>query len=148
MLFVLLGCSLGRFEYDTCTSNAECRSAFGWGQVCGEEGLCEEAEAPTRCAQTWPEDLLTNRSEYADNIVLGVNYDGVVDAALREQEAALSIAFPTLAEDPAARYGVARPEVLPTTLVIDPQGRLHRVLVGPQTQESLRAATTSGQEQG
>jgi thiol-disulfide isomerase/thioredoxin len=84
----------------------------------------------------------------ANFAVLGVNYDGAVDEALQEQEAALSIAFPTLAEDPAARYGVARPEVLPTTLVIDPQGRLHRVLIGPQTQETLRAATASGQEQG
>ncbi|MFT5681025.1 MAG: branched-chain amino acid transport system substrate-binding protein [Myxococcota bacterium] len=75
MLFLLLGCSLGRFEYDTCTSNIECREAFGWGQVCGEEGLCETTEVPARCTQTWPDDLLTSPEDYADNIVLGVNYD-------------------------------------------------------------------------
>jgi branched-chain amino acid transport system substrate-binding protein len=74
-MLLLLSCSLGRFQYDACTSNAECREAFGWGQVCGEEGLCEAAEAPSRCAQTWPEDLLTSREEHADDIVLGVNYD-------------------------------------------------------------------------
>ena len=75
MLWLLLGCSLGRFEYDACTSNIECREAFGWGQVCGDEGLCEQAEVPSRCAQTWPDDLLESPTDYTDNIVLGVNYD-------------------------------------------------------------------------
>jgi branched-chain amino acid transport system substrate-binding protein len=75
MLFLLLGCSLGRFEYDACTSNEACRDAFGWGQVCGAEGLCETAEVPARCSQTWPDDLLTNAEEYTDSVVLGVNYD-------------------------------------------------------------------------
>ena len=75
MLFLLLGCSLGRFEYDACTSNEACRDAFGWGQICGAEGLCETTEVPARCAQTWPDDLLTSATEYDDSIVLGVNYD-------------------------------------------------------------------------
>jgi thiol-disulfide isomerase/thioredoxin len=79
--------------------------------------------------------------------VLGINYDGEQGEELRAQETRLAIAFPTLANDPAARFGVERPQVLPTTLVIDPRGSLHRVLIGPQTLESLRAATESGEEQ-
>ena len=75
MLLMLMSCSLGRFEYDACTTNTQCRQAFGWGQVCGDEGLCETAIPPKRCAQTWPDDLLTSSDDYSDNIVLGVNYD-------------------------------------------------------------------------
>ncbi len=73
--------------------------------------------------------------------VLGVNFDGAAGAELEEQVAALGVAFPTLDEDPGARYELARPQVLPTTLVLTPQGDLHRVLIGPQTAESLIEAT-------
>ena len=52
----------------------------------------------------------------------------------------LGVAFPTLPADPAATLGNARPAVLPTTLIIDPTGRLTANLVGPQTLESLAAA--------
>ena len=79
--------------------------------------------------------------------MVGVNYDGETGEVLRAQENKLRIAFETLDEDPAARYAVRRPEVLPTTLVIDPRGELAQVLVGPQTVESLRAAAGSGDEQ-
>lgn len=72
--------------------------------------------------------------------VLGVNYDGAVGTELQTQLDRLGVAFPTLDADPAARYGTARPQVLPTTLVIDPQGKLREILVGPQTEASLLAA--------
>jgi thiol-disulfide isomerase/thioredoxin len=74
--------------------------------------------------------------------VLGVNFDGATGAALAAQQDALGVAFPTLAEDPAARFALARPQVLPTTLVLAPGGELHSVLIGPQTADSLIAATT------
>lgn len=73
--------------------------------------------------------------------VVGVNYDGATGPALVEQLQKLQISFPTLAADPAAALGIARPSVLPTSLVLDPEGRLHQTLVGPQTIESLQAAT-------
>lgn len=72
--------------------------------------------------------------------VFGVNFDGASGEALAEQEARLGVAFPTLPEDPAARFSLERPAVLPTTLVLAPGGQLHRVLVGPQTAASLKAA--------
>lgn len=77
--------------------------------------------------------------------VVGVNYDGATGAALAEQLEKLKIGFPILATDPATRLGTTRPEVLPTTLVVDPQGILQNTLVGPQTLESLKRAT--GREQ-
>ncbi|MHA7817063.1 MAG: TlpA family protein disulfide reductase [Pseudohaliea sp.] len=72
--------------------------------------------------------------------VLGVNYDGATGDALAAQIEALGIAFTQLPADPAAELGIDRPQVLPTTVVIDPDGRRVATLVGPQTAESLREA--------
>lgn len=74
--------------------------------------------------------------------VLGVNFDGETGDSLAAQIEKLAIAFPTLPEDPSTDLGVERPVVLPTTLVINPAGKLVRTLVGPQTLETLLAATT------
>ena len=73
--------------------------------------------------------------------VLGVNFDGATGDELASQEEALGVEFPTLSEDPGPRFALERPEVLPRTLVLAPGGSLHRVLVGPQTVESLIGAT-------
>jgi len=103
------------------------------------------------CIREIPElNAIDQREGWA---VLGVNFDGATGEALDSQIGSLGIEFPTLAEDPAGRFNLERPQVLPTTLVIDPEGRLQRVLVGPQTQESIDAATSgesrgSGNEQG
>ena len=59
---------------------------------------------------------------------------------LARQVTQLGIAFPILAEDPADRLGIPRPAVLPTTLILDPEGKLANTLVGPQTLESLAEA--------
>ena len=72
--------------------------------------------------------------------VLGVNYDGVTGDALAAQIDALDIAFAQLPADPAPELGIDRPQVLPTTVVIDPDGRRVAALVGPQTAETLREA--------
>ncbi|MGB1757335.1 MAG: TlpA family protein disulfide reductase, partial [Pseudomonadales bacterium] len=51
----------------------------------------------------------------------------------------MKIEFPVLASDPAPRFGYAMPEVLPTTVIIDPAGGVSKVLVGPQTEASILA---------
>ena len=91
------------------------------------------------CAHEIPE--LNALAELAGVSVLGVNFDGASGAELAEQEQKLGINFPTLQIDPALQLGVPRPVVLPTTLVIAPDGQLRETLVGPQTLESLAAAT-------
>ncbi|MFT7286329.1 MAG: thiol-disulfide isomerase/thioredoxin [Halieaceae bacterium] len=91
------------------------------------------------CIREIPElNELSSREGYA---VLGVNYDGAVGEELQQQLSALSVDFPTLMQDPAARFAIARPQVLPTTLIVSPQGALVRILIGPQTAETLIAAT-------
>jgi thiol-disulfide isomerase/thioredoxin len=73
--------------------------------------------------------------------VLGVNYDGVAAQEREQQIQQLGIAFDVLATDPATELGISRPEVLPTTLILDPAGKLRDTLVGPQTLASLAQAT-------
>jgi branched-chain amino acid transport system substrate-binding protein len=65
----------------TCSLDSECRDAFGFGMVCGDEGYCEDVEVPARCASSYPDDLLENRDAYRDAIVLGSVYDAAWDIA-------------------------------------------------------------------
>lgn len=74
----------------------------------------------------------------ADSVrVFGVNYDGArgetLAAAIRE----LGIEFPVLEVDPQPALGIARPQALPVTLVIKPDGTLLDILLGPQTADGL-----------
>ena len=83
-------------------------------------------------------------------VVLGVDFDA--PAALGDARASIEkmgIDFPVLASDPSARWGLSMPEVLPTTVLINPKGELHQILVGPQTQASIlgaMAATSTSSE--
>jgi len=72
--------------------------------------------------------------------LMGVNYDGIRDDALAKVIEKMGIAFPVLIEDPRKYWEAEQPQVLPATLVINPQGRLIANLVGPQTKASLLAA--------
>lgn len=96
------------------------------------------------CIHEIPE--LNDLAELPAVTVLGVNYDGVEGEQLARQVEQLGIAFPILTTDPASQLGLARPAVLPTTFVLDQQGQLRETLVGPQTLQSLAAAT--GQRPG
>lgn len=90
------------------------------------------------CIEEIPE-LNAFAAERTDVAVLGVNFEGTTGPELESQESALGIAFPTV-EDPAAKLGIARPAVLPTTLVVDPTGAVVNQLHGPQTAATLAAA--------
>lgn len=74
-LFLWNACSLSTTKFDTCQSNADCRGAFGWGSVCGEDGLCADWEPNPRCERTIPADLLENKDQYRDLYVLGSVYE-------------------------------------------------------------------------
>ena len=96
------------------------------------------------CIEEIPE--LNELDAAHDNVsVLGVNFDGATGPELAQQEERLGVAFPTLATDPFAELGIARPVVLPTTMIVDPQGEVFSTLIGPQTLESLEAAIAAYQ---
>jgi branched-chain amino acid transport system substrate-binding protein len=69
---LLPSCSLTTFGDDACTSNADCRAAFGFGATCGAEGLCAPPAPPSRCARTFPRDLFARPRNYASHLALGV----------------------------------------------------------------------------
>lgn len=79
-------------------------------------------------------------AEHANIDVFGANYDRLQGAALQEAVAELDIQFESMLADPAQLLGRERPKVLPTTYILTPQGQLHSVLTGPQTEASLLAA--------
>ena len=73
-------------------------------------------------------------------VVVGVNYVGRNGEMLRALVKDMEIKFPVLLEDPRLRWNAEQPSVLPTTLMIGPDGQLKDVLVGPQTYESFSRA--------
>ncbi|ARN74897.1 TlpA family protein disulfide reductase [Oceanicoccus sagamiensis] len=74
----------------------------------------------------------------SDTVVLfGVDYDNNQGEKLQQGIDKLGINFPVLTTDPAISLQYQRPNVLPTTLIFNPEGKLHRSLKGPQTEQTL-----------
>ena len=96
------------------------------------------AEWCTPCRAEIPE--LNALGAEAGHTVLGRNFDGLEGEELAQLLAKMGIEFAVLLEDPAQRFAQNVPSVLPTTFVLDAQGTLLEVLVGPQTVDSLKEA--------
>ena len=88
------------------------------------------------CREEIPE--LNQLNQIENVVVLGVNFDGKVGEALVSDADDLGIAFDII-DDPAPNLNISRPSVLPTTLLLSPEGTLVAKLVGPQTAESIMA---------
>ena len=88
------------------------------------------------CREEIPE--LNQLNQIENVVVLGVNFDGKVGKALVSDADELGITFDII-DDPASSLNIARPSVLPTTVVLSPEGTLVATLVGPQTAESIMA---------
>jgi thiol-disulfide isomerase/thioredoxin len=99
------------------------------------------AEWCAPCRHEIPElnELHAGRVEHG-LVVLGVNYDGLVQPKLGEVIERMEIKFPILAQDPQLRWGYERAVHLPITVLINPQREVHEILVGPQTKTSIMAA--------
>ena len=87
------------------------------------------------CREEIPE--LNALDDNTELVAFAVNYDGQTGEALKSQAAEMGITFTLLEQDPGTALGIERPRVLPTTLLVNPQGAVTDILVGPQTQESL-----------
>lgn len=72
--------------------------------------------------------------------VLAVNFDHPQGKALGDAADAAGIRYPSLVTDPAMRFTLPEISGLPTTIVLDGQGSVLKVLPGPQTEESLSNA--------
>ena len=112
---------------------------LAWSELRGQWVLVNYwAEWCKPCLKEIPE--LNALSQNPAITVLGVNFDGIVDAELRRLGERMGIGFDLLNQDPGPQFGWQTPIALPATLVINPQGELQQVLFGEQTQASIRAA--------
>lgn len=92
------------------------------------------------CRRELPE-LARFAAEHSEQVtVLGVNFDAPNQAELMAQVERLQVAIPVLALAPAPRLPFTRPTGLPATWLIDPDGKVHGPLLGPQTEASLLLA--------
>ena len=95
------------------------------------------------CAPCWAEvgELnALNEEKTLSAAVVGVNFDGVEGEELQQLIAKMDIRFPVAVDDPQPIWGYDRPQVLPMTVIIGPDGDLRGQLQGPQTLDSLLAA--------
>ncbi|MCY3822149.1 MAG: TlpA disulfide reductase family protein [Gammaproteobacteria bacterium] len=96
------------------------------------------AEWCVPCRQEIPElNTLHHEREATGLSILGVNYDGISGESLAALIGEMGIEFPVLVADPFKRFGYDLPDVLPTTVIIGPDLKVHEILIGPQTRESL-----------
>ena len=70
-------------------------------------------------------------------IVLGMNFDGVQGEQLEADKARFGAEFPDLIDDPRTRWDEPRATVIPRTLVIGKDGKLHAVIVGSTTRAAI-----------
>jgi len=78
--------------------------------------------------------------------VIGINFDGKSTQELTEFLEPLELNFPLFSQFPLADYQLSLPQVLPTTYIIAPDGRLKNTLVGPQDEASLLTALKVAQK--
>jgi thiol-disulfide isomerase/thioredoxin len=70
-------------------------------------------------------------------ILLGVNEENLSRTDLMNAMNILHIQYPVLQVDPASILKLPAITVLPTTFIINPEGKLVKELIGPQTVKSL-----------
>ena len=96
------------------------------------------------CYEEVPELNAFNQKYAMKNaVILGVNYDGASVEQLKQWVKKLGIEFTVITSDPAKQLGIDPIPGLPTSIVIDPKGRIKKYLFGPQTQKSLNAVIGS-----
>lgn len=101
------------------------------------------AEWCAPCRAELPE--LNALADVSDELaVLGIHFDAYQGDELRALSDKMEIRFPVVGHDFAQAYSLALPDVLPTTYIIDPQGKLAHTLQGPQTERQLLALLPLG----
>jgi thiol-disulfide isomerase/thioredoxin len=90
------------------------------------------------CHQEIPELNAFSKKEHI--ALLGVSYDQASPAQLKKWATQLGIQFPVLTSDPAPTLGIDPIPGLPTTVLINPDGKVKQYLFGPQTEKSLYQA--------
>ena len=104
------------------------------------------------CIEEIPElnklHALSSENATARLKVIGIAFDKPIAAQLLQQRKQLGIEFAIIDQAPTTAttgieihqvYDYPYPSVLPTTVLINPRGRVHKVLTGPQTATTIQA---------
>jgi hypothetical protein len=89
MMFLFwLGCSLNTTPIKSCQTHVDCQYSFGFGHICGSNGLCSELQPIDRCFLSFPsemyslemgdefdENIVVDWSTYGNNKIVGVLFD-------------------------------------------------------------------------
>ena len=134
LLLVIAGCTPIDFEYADGAAGRYSDWRGRWVYVNYWAEWCAPCRYEIPQLNTFRQSVGGHRA-----IVVGVNFDGVDGAALEALMKRMKIEFPVMTTDPRKRFGYEMPSVLPTTIVIDPNGKVAATLVGPQTEGTLRA---------
>ena len=92
------------------------------------------------CYKEIPELNEFYQAHNAKVILLGVSFDLVKGAKLKQIVRKMKIQFPTLSKDPAQELAIGNVPGLPITYVFGPNGKLQNTLYGSQTRENLEQA--------
>ena len=99
------------------------------------------AEWCAPCRQEIPElNSLYRARDPQRLVVVGVNFDGIEGGDLSALIEKMKITYPVIVGAPAEHWGYPMPGVLPTSVLIAPDGTVATTLIGPQTRTSLEAA--------
>ncbi|MGM0481876.1 MAG: TlpA family protein disulfide reductase [Pseudomonadota bacterium] len=103
------------------------------------------AEWCAPCLRELPELNEFYHQQVADNPqlqLIGVSFDPMSNQQIRALVGKHGIEFPLALAQPVPNFPFARPNMLPATYVVHPDGSVTGPLMGEQTVESLRQATT------
>lgn len=99
-----------------CVADTECREAFGFGNVCQDDGYCGQVDMLNRCTSSFPADLLTNPAAHKDDVILASVHDHNYDVAELQ-----SVRLAVIEADEAGGIDGTNVSILECTYGIDPQ---------------------------
>ncbi|MEH6564760.1 MAG: TlpA disulfide reductase family protein [Halopseudomonas sp.] len=119
----------------------------GWPDQHGNQVLAQDLEGKRVVVNYWAQwcgpcrDELPELNRLARDFpqarVIGIDFDGATGEELLAATEQMNIEFAVLGADFAAAKGLAKPEVLPTTYILDEQGEVLHTLRGPQHYQDL-----------
>ncbi|WP_322405884.1 TlpA disulfide reductase family protein [Idiomarina sp. PL1-037] len=115
-----------------------------WGNL-GEKTVVVNyfAEWCAPCLRELPELNEFNQHKAKDVELIGVSFDPMSNAELTELKQRHGIEFQLALMEPAPKFPFQRPQMLPATYVIKPDGSVKGPLMGEQDLESLENAVNS-----
>lgn len=117
---------------------------FTWSQLDGQTVVVNYfAEWCAPCLRELPELNEFNKKKPEDVALVGVSFDPMTNDELAQLKARHGIEFQLALMKPAPAFPFKRPQMLPATYVIRPDGSVKGPLMGEQDLESLNEAVDS-----